>query len=120
MDTSKGSYSRRFQGNSGRNLRAEPSGEECRDWLKDYLSEREAGEIAKAAGCTKRAAENIRAGDNSMRMEFLVAMCRNDAAFRAQFFEFCGGKLQFPPEITAALAKVASWQENENAVRGVE
>jgi hypothetical protein len=64
--------------------------------------------------------KNIRDGENGIQMKFLVALCRNDPTFRAAFFELCGGKLQFPPDVVATLAKLASWQENENAVRGLE
>lgn len=65
--------------------------QQCRDWLKEHLTGFSCGEIAESAQCTKRTAENIRAGANGMRMEYLVAMLRNNNAFRAAFFEFVGG-----------------------------
>lgn len=113
MRVSLGSFPRRIQGGSRRNLRAVPNGEECREFQKQFFAHADPEDIARAAGCTPRAAENIRDGENGMQMKFLVALCRNDPTFRAAFFELCGGKLQFPPEITAALSKAASWFEAE-------
>ena len=101
----RGSYSRRLLRDSRTNLRRAADGTECRDFLKTNLAPLESGEIAEDAQCTKRAAENIRSGENGMRMEYLVAMCRNNPQFRAAFFEFCGGQLEMPPELTAVITK---------------
>jgi hypothetical protein len=103
MDSSRGSASRRLRGNSRTNLRHVPDGDECRDWLKENLAPLPVGEISQEAGLTKRAAENIKAGDNGMRMEHLVAFCRNDPQFRAAFIEFVGGEVALPAEITMAI-----------------
>lgn len=100
---SKGSYNRRIRGETRNDSRATPNGEECRDWLKGQFDQIPVGEISQDAGCTKRAAENIRAGENGIRMEFLVALCRNNPLFRADFFAFCGGKLENDPEFVAGI-----------------
>jgi hypothetical protein len=115
MSGLRASYPRKVRSNSGRNLRAIPNGEECREFQRECFSNMGAGDIAALAGCTKRAAKNIRAGENNIQMKFLVTMLRNDPAFRASFFEFCGGQLQFPPEVTAALSKAASWFQSEHS-----
>jgi hypothetical protein len=104
MDVSRSAPTRSFFRNSRRNLHR-ADGQECRDWLKDTLEEQRlaVGEVAECADVTKRAAENLKAGENGMRMENLVAMCRNDPVFRAAFFEFCGGELDLPPDLTAVI-----------------
>lgn len=103
MGKSLGSYARRLRGDSRSNLRHVPNGEECRDWLKEHLAPLPVGEVAQEAGLTKRAAENIKSGENGMRMEHLVAFCRNDPQFRAAFIEFVGGEVALPAEITMAI-----------------
>lgn len=103
MHNGRGAVHGRFLPQPRRKIQAD--GSECRDWLKDQLSGAEVGEIATDAQCTKRAAENIRAGENGMRMEYLVAMCRNNPEFRAAFFEFCGGELEIPGDLTAMIQK---------------
>ncbi len=101
MHDYRGATTRRVVRVSRRSLPAD--GKSCRDWLKDELAGKHVGEIAEAADLTKRAAENLKAGENGMRMENLVAMCRNDPIFRAAFFEFCGGELDLPPDLTAVI-----------------
>lgn len=102
MEMFRGSATRRLLRGSRRNLQP-ADGRGCRDWLKDTLAAQGVGEVAECADVTKRAAENLKAGENGMRMENLVAMCRNDPVFRAAFFEFCGGELDLPPDLTAVI-----------------
>ncbi len=103
MGNGRGSYARRLRGDSRSNLRHVPNGEECRDWLKENLAPLPASEISQTSGLTKRAVENIKSGENGMRMEHLVAFCRNDPQFRAAFIEFVGGEVALPAEITMAI-----------------
>lgn len=102
MFDARGPYGRRDQGKSRNDLHL-PDGEECRDWLSEYHENIPVGQIAKAAGSTKRAAENIKSGDNGMQMAHLVAYCRNDPVFRAEFFKFCGGHMETDPEFVAGI-----------------
>jgi len=79
---------------------------ECQDWLAEYLGRAryQAKEVGELSGCGVRAAENIKQGRNGMTMAHLVAMCRNDPMFRAEFFRFCGGHLEVDPEFVAGLS----------------
>ena len=101
MDRGRGSNTGRVVPQSRTIFRAD--GKEVRDWLRGHLASRNVGEIAQDADMTKRGAENVRAGEHGIRIENLVAMCRNDPLFRAAFFEFCGGELELPPDLTAVI-----------------
>lgn len=78
---------------------------ECSDWLADILREQSAKAIAEKTGQGQRAAEAVKMGRNGLTMAHLVNICRADPAFRAAFFQFCGGKLEGDPEMVAALSK---------------
>ena len=107
----RGAYDRKFGSKSRKFCAAD--GHEFREWSRKFLEGYSRGEIAEKAQCTKRTAENVRAGKFSWRAEYLIAMCRNDPTFRAAFFEFCGGNLVVPPDLLAALNKYANWQESQ-------
>lgn len=78
---------------------------ECSDWLKEKLRQQSGKEISEKTGQGQRAAEAVKMGRNGLTMAHLVNICRADPDFRAQFFQFCGGKLEGDPEMVAALSK---------------
>lgn len=118
MPISKGKNSRTVQGTDDANS-SRVSTAELVDFVKEQALRRPIKEVARLTGLSEKAVVNIRSGQAAASGQTLSTWCRNDAGFRAEYFAWCGGKLQFPPEITATLAKLASWQENENAVRGI-
>lgn len=77
---------------------------ECTDWLKETLAGYSAKEIAHLAGCSLRAAENAKRGDNGMNMANIVTFMRNDPAFRALFYAHGGGDgPETDPEFVVAM-----------------
>lgn len=77
---------------------------EVTDWLKDTLADYSAKEIAQRAGCSIRAAENAKRGDNGMNMANLITFMRNDPAFRAMFYAYGGGDgPETDPEFVVAM-----------------
>jgi hypothetical protein len=78
---------------------------ECNDWLAAQLRPHSAKAISERTGQGQRAAEAVKMGRNGLTMAHLVNICRADPAFRASFFQFCGGKLEGDPEMVAALSR---------------
>lgn len=103
MGISPAPYARRNRGEHSDNGQRIDT-REATDWLKDQLRNKSAKEISADTGCGIRAAESIKLGRNGMTMAHLIAMCRNDPLFRAQFFRFAGGHLEGEPEMVAALS----------------
>lgn len=78
---------------------------EVSDWLKDQLRGQSAKAISEKTGQGQRAAEAVKMGRNGLTMAHLVNICRADPDFRAQFFAFCGGKLEGDPSLVADLSR---------------
>jgi len=87
---------------------------ECSDWLQDQFRQQSAAAISKKTGQGQRAAEAVKMGRNGLTMAHLVNICRADPDFRAQFFSFCGGKLEGHPEMVAALSRAINAVINRN------
>lgn len=98
------SSSRTISRGDHQNLRHRSDTRECTDWLKETLASYSAKEIAHRAGCSLRAAENAKRGDNGMSMANIITFMRNDAAFRAMFYAYGGGDgPETDPEFVVAM-----------------
>jgi hypothetical protein len=119
MVSSLGKTDRTFRGDF-RNISVRPAERENQDWLKEQARRYSAKEGAELAGTSERAFENFRQGRNKISFDNMVNWARNDPEFLAAFVQHCGGQLNYPPEIVAAITKLARWQENENSMRGLD
>lgn len=103
VENSHRSFARKHRGEHSAHTRGVDTGE-CQDWLRSNSNAYHSKEISALTGAGTRAAENIKQGRNGITMAHLVAWCRNDPSFRAEFFKFCGGHLEGEPEMVAALS----------------
>lgn len=76
---------------SRNNMRDRHDTRECTDWLQETLVNYSVKEIADKAGCSLRAAENAKRGENGMSMANLITFMRNDPYFRARLHVYGGG-----------------------------
>jgi hypothetical protein len=105
MSVSLGKYGRRVHGDS-RNQTSRNPKREKQDWLTAQAQKYSALEGAELTGNSQRAFENIRLSRSKISFDALVDWCRRDPDFRAQFFMFCGGKLEIDPEMVAGITRV--------------
>jgi len=116
--TVRGHERRRVKGDSRRTLLARPDSTECTDWLADRLRTYSAKDVAELTGCTARAGENAKQGMSGLSMGSIVALCRNDPIFRAEFFRFCGGYLETDPEFVAGITMAMNSLARRKASEG--
>lgn len=105
MGNSLGTVPSFNRGEHRKNAHLRSDTRECGDWLAHILRGQSAKETADQAGTGVRAAEGIKAGRNGLTMAHLVNICRANPEFRAQFFAFCGGKLEGDPALVADLSR---------------
>jgi len=60
-------------------------------------------ELCALTGLSEKAVINLRTGEAGASAQTISTWCRNDAAFRAEYFFWCGGRLEGEPETLAAL-----------------
>jgi len=79
------------------------------DNLVDFTRERAnrytEKELARLTGLSIAQVKNLRLGRSGVSGKTISNWCRNDPAFRAEYFRFCGGHLEGEPEMVAALSR---------------
>lgn len=85
------------------NVTPRESTAELVDFVQAQANSRRAKEVARLTGLSVKAVENMRGGHSGASAQTITTWCRNDAAFRAAYFQHCGGLLEGDPELLRGL-----------------
>lgn len=94
------------KGKKAQTVPARVSTAELVDFIKAQALKRRTKELAELTGLTQKGVANLRQGLAGASAQTISTWCRNDPAFRADYFAWVGGYLENDPEFVAGLSRL--------------
>jgi len=99
----EGKTNRSLQPTEDPNTSGRVSTAELVDFLQVRALKYRVKDLCTLTGLSEKAVINLRTGEAGASAQTISTWCRNDPAFRAEYFYWCGGRLEGEPETLAAL-----------------